>query len=82
MSFVTLLEKYACCAYVLITEKVTDETAREVNSDERVVAVSLVTSKARVTPIKTESISRLELEACIIAVRIGNGVEQAYGLNP
>jgi hypothetical protein len=41
---------YACCAYVRITEKVTDETAREVNGDERVVAVSFVTSKAWVTP--------------------------------
>jgi transposase len=73
---------YACCAYVRITESVTGETAREVNDDDKVVAVSLVTSKARVTPTKTESISRLELAACVIAVRIGNGVAQAYGLNP
>jgi hypothetical protein len=38
--------------YIDITESVTDETAREVNGAERVVAVSLVTSKARVIPTK------------------------------
>jgi len=43
---------YTCYAYVHIAESVTDETAREVNGAERVVAVSLVTSKARVIPTK------------------------------
>jgi hypothetical protein len=37
---------YASYAYVHITESVTDEPAREVNGGKRVVAVSLVTSKA------------------------------------
>jgi hypothetical protein len=69
-------------AYVHITESVTDETAREVNGDKRVVAVSLVTSKARVSPLRTESIARIELAACVIATRIRNWVAQAYGLNP
>jgi hypothetical protein len=35
-----------CCGYIYITESVTDETAREVNGEKRLVAVSLVTSKA------------------------------------
>jgi hypothetical protein len=35
-----------CWEHVCITESVTDETAREVNGDKRVVAVSLVTFKA------------------------------------
>jgi hypothetical protein len=38
-----------CCGYICITESVTDETAREVNGEKRLVAVSLVTSKAWVT---------------------------------
>jgi hypothetical protein len=65
-----------------ITESVTHETAREVNGDKRLVAVSLVTSKARVSPLRTESIFKLQLASCVIAVGIGNGVAQAYGLNP
>ncbi len=69
-------------AYVCITESVTDETAREVNGGKRVVAVSLVTSKAWLSPLRTESISKLELAACVIAVRIRNWVAQAYSLNP
>ena len=39
-------------AYVCITESVTDETAMEVNGGKRVVAVSLVTSKAWSNPTK------------------------------
>jgi hypothetical protein len=61
-----------CCAYICITKSVTDETAREVNGDKRVVAVFLVTSKAQVSPLRTESIARLELAACVIAARIRN----------
>ncbi len=62
----------ASYAYVHITESVTDEPAREANGGKRVVAVSLVTSKARVSPLRTESIARIELAARIIAVRIRN----------
>jgi hypothetical protein len=68
--------------YVCITRSVTDETAREVNGDKRVVAVSLVTSKARVSPLRTERIARIELTACLRAVRITDWVVQAYSLNP
>ena len=50
--------------------------------DRGIVDVSLVTSKARVTPSKTESVSRLELAACVIATRLGNAVAQCYGINP
>ena len=74
---------FACCVYVRITEKVTSETTREENDpEEKVVAVSLVTSKARVAPSKTESIARLELSGCVIAVRLGNAVAEAYGMDP
>ena len=37
----------------------------------QVVAVTLITAKARVTPTKTESVSRLELAACMIGIRLG-----------
>ena len=76
---------YASSAYVRITEPTVVTAIGEIDPKvdvEKVVAVTLVTSKARVTPTKTESISRLELAACVLAVRIGNGVAQAYGLNP
>jgi hypothetical protein len=60
---------FACCVHVRITKKVTSKTTREENDpEENVVAVSLVTSKARVAPSKTESIARLELSGCVIAV--------------
>jgi hypothetical protein len=47
-----LLEKLTFVVHTFITKSVTDETAREVNGAERVVAVSLVTSKAPVIPTK------------------------------
>jgi hypothetical protein len=63
--------------------KVTSETTQEENDpEEKAVAVSLVTSKARVAPSKTESIAQLELSGCVIAVRLGNAVAEAYGMDP
>jgi hypothetical protein len=38
------------------------------------VTTSLITAKARVTPTRSESVSRLELAACVIATRIGNAL--------
>ena len=74
---------FAACVYVRVTEKVTPETARgEKEPNEKVVAVLLVTSKARVAPTKGESVARLELAGCVIGVRIGNGVAQAYQIDP
>jgi hypothetical protein len=45
------------------------------------VTSSLITSKARVTPTKTESVSRLELAACVIATRIGNAEANSFKIN-
>jgi hypothetical protein len=69
------------CGYICIIESVTDETAREVNGEKRLVAVSLVTSKAWVTPQELKAFLDLKLTPCVIAVRIRNWVVQAYGLN-
>jgi hypothetical protein len=33
-----------------------------------------------VTPKKTESVSRLELAACVIATRLGCSIDRAYGV--
>jgi len=55
---------------------------KQVEQEYNIIDVSLVTAKARVTPSKTESVSRLELGACVIATRMGNVVAQAYGINP
>ena len=48
------------------------------NQDE--TTVRLVTAKARVTPLKSETISRLELVACVIGVRIARTVNQVYNI--
>jgi Pao retrotransposon peptidase len=44
-------------------------TARGENQNHS-IAVTLITAKARVTP-STESVSRLELAACVIGTRLG-----------
>ncbi len=65
--------------------RLTSETSREdknSQADEKVIDVCLVTSKYRVTPTKTESISRLELAACVLGVRLGNAVTSAYKITP
>lgn len=54
---------YACCAYLR-----TDDGS-EVNCQ-------LVQARSRVAPLKPISISRLELLACCIGVRLGNSIKQ------
>ena len=74
---------FAACVYVRITEKDTRITSRGVNETyEKVIAVMLVTSKARVAPTKGESVARLELAGCVIGVRIGYGVALAFQMDP
>jgi len=79
---------FATCVYARVLEKKSSSTRllRSTPNTSRgeeyeVVDVSLVTSKARVTPSKTESVSRLELAACVIATRLGNAVAQSYNID-
>ncbi len=55
-------------------------TARGENQNH-CVAVTLITAKARVTPTKTESVSRLKLAACVIGTRLGLTVAHALDLD-
>ncbi len=55
-------------------------TARGENQNH-CIAVTLITAKARVTPTKTESVSRLELAACVIGTRLGLTVAHALDLD-
>ncbi len=55
---------FCCCAYVRITTGVTSrgEKGSEIENEE-VLDVLLITAKSRVSPTKTESISRLKLDS-------------------
>jgi hypothetical protein len=70
-------------AYVRITTGVTSRGEKDSEIDnEEVLDVLLITAKARVTPTKTESISRLELAGCVLGVRLRNAVASAFEINP
>jgi hypothetical protein len=66
---------FAACAYVRVVDTVVSRR------EKTWIDVSLVAGKARVTPKKTESVSRLELAACVIATRLGCSVARAYGVS-
>ena len=68
-------EAYAACVYVRI------EDSRGENGSKTVESF-LITAKARVTPTKAESVSRLELCSAVIGHRLGYAVAVAYGMNP
>lgn len=72
---------YCCVAYVRLTSE-TSREEKDSQADEKVIDVRLITAKSRVTPTKTESISRLELAACVLGVRLGNAVASAYKVHP
>ena len=43
-----------------------------------VITTNLLTAKSRVSPLKAESISRQELVACVLAVRLTSAVKETY----
>jgi hypothetical protein len=54
-------------------------TARGENQNH-CIAVTLITAKARIAPTKTESISHIELAACVIGPRLGLTIAHALDL--
>ena len=58
----------------------TEVFSREVGN--LTVRSNITAAKGRVTPTKTESVSRLELAACVIGVRLGHTVAKCYDITP
>jgi hypothetical protein len=58
---------YACAVYLRST-------------DDSTVSVGLLGAKARVTPIKTQSVSRSELDACVLGTRMARHFNAVYRL--
>ena len=46
------------------------------------IQTTLLASKSRVSPLKTESISRLELIACVLSVRMWSVIRETYPTTP
>jgi hypothetical protein len=74
---------YCCAAYLRVTAGVTSRGGKDIDQeDDEIIDVLLVTAKSRVAPTKTESISRLELAGCVLGVRLGNAVADAFHIKP
>jgi len=58
------------------------EDSRGAEGSKESVESHLVTAKARVTPTKAESVSRLELNSAVIGLRLGHAVAIAYCMDP
>ena len=72
-------EIIAACAYVRIPNK--DTSARgEGDGVCKNFRTNLVLAKAKVAPKNVESVSRLELAACVIGARLANTVKLAYNI--
>jgi hypothetical protein len=69
-------EAYAAAVYVRV-----EDSKGEKGSRSKIESY-LVTSKARVTPTKAESVSRLELNSAVIGLRLGHAVAIAYDMDP
>jgi hypothetical protein len=74
-------QAFAACVFIRVFESKKFSDSRREDSLTNGPLVSLVTAKARVTPTKTESVSRLELAACCIAVRLGCVTARALGVS-
>jgi hypothetical protein len=70
-TFCDASEDGMCCAvYLRIKKKKKD------------IEVNLAAAKARVSPLKAETISRLELAACVMGVRLSAAVQELYKVKP
>lgn len=69
-TFCDASEEGMCCAVYLRVKKGSE------------VKVTLLAAKARVSPLKAESISRLELAACVMGTRLCSAVQEVYPATP
>ncbi len=69
-------EAYAAAVFVRL------EDSRGAEGSGKNVESYLVTAKARVTPTKAESVSRLELNSAVIGLKLGHAVALAYCMDP
>ena len=69
-------EAYAATVFVRV------EDPRGEKESKSSIESHLVTAKARVTPTKAESVSRLELNSAVIGHRLGYAVAVAYCMDP
>jgi hypothetical protein len=65
-TFCDASEEGMCCASYLRVKK------------KKTVDCNLIAAKARISPLKAESISRLELVACVMATRLCHAVQEIY----
>jgi len=68
-TFCDASEEGMCCAVFILVKK------------KKEIHVNLVAAKARVSPLKAESISRLELVACTMGTRLSAAVREVYTVN-
>ena len=69
-TFCDASEEGMCCATYIRVKK------------GRQVHVCLAAAKSRVSPLKAETISRLELAACVMGLRLSSAVQELYKVKP